>query len=110
MIRSKSMTKEDIIYIAKSLEWGDKWFKIDNGSVTEALIAARYHMEYGMSKEEYNEKQYKKAKRQSNRYYQTSNIVNKTCSQLARHNDAANNVHPGCSPFTARLEKILFPK
>ena len=54
-------SKDNIIQMAKRLEWGDTFYKIDEGSIADALIEARYHLEFGCSKEELAEKRAKKA-------------------------------------------------
>ena len=61
MKRIKKLSKDAIINMARHIESGDRFFKIDNGSVTKALIEARYYLEFGMSSEEYKEKCYKEA-------------------------------------------------
>ena len=53
MKRNKKITKDSIITMAKRLEWGDTYFKIDHGSIAEALIEARYIIEHGVSSSEY---------------------------------------------------------
>jgi hypothetical protein len=61
MKRNKRITRDSIIHMAKSLESGDKYFKIDSGSMSEALIAARYYIEHGMSADDYKEKCYQES-------------------------------------------------
>ena len=58
MKRAKGMRKSDIIHIAKSLEFGDTFYKVDSGSIAHALIEARYYLEHGMSSKDYRDKRY----------------------------------------------------
>ena len=62
MKRLHCRTKYDIINLAKRLEFGETCFKIDNGSVVEALTEARYYLEHGMSRADYTAKQQKESK------------------------------------------------
>ena len=61
MKRLKVIGKDDIIQLAKHLEFGDTIYKVNNGSIKEALIEARYYLEFGMSKEQYREQRYSDA-------------------------------------------------
>ena len=63
MKRNKTLDRDTICNMAKHLEWGDTYYKIDSGSVTEALIEARYIIEHGMSSAEYRQAQYEDADR-----------------------------------------------
>lgn len=58
MKRLKVLKKDDIIQLAKHLEFGDTIFKVNDGSIKEALIEARYYLEHGMSKEQYRDQRY----------------------------------------------------
>ena len=57
MKRKKRMRKQDIIDMAKELEWGNTFYKVDLGSIKDALQEARYYLEYGMSKDDYIDQQ-----------------------------------------------------
>ena len=56
MKRITKLTKQDIIKVFKAVEAGDKYFKVDNGGLVEAIAAARYYLEHDMSREDYKAK------------------------------------------------------
>lgn len=57
MNRIKSLDIDSIIKLAKKLEYGETYYKIDDGSIKQAMIEARYYLEYGMSKDAYRSEQ-----------------------------------------------------
>ena len=47
--------------MAKKLESGETYFKIEDGSIADALKEARYWIEHGMSSADYRDKQYQES-------------------------------------------------